>query len=50
MNWIDNFIIKIFKWRFYYKYKTPNEYYVKVLRQLNDDYTQMYLKYKRNDK
>jgi hypothetical protein len=42
MNWLDKLIIKLFKKRFYKKYKTPKEYYVNVLLDLNDDYQKMY--------
>jgi hypothetical protein len=42
MTWLDKLIIKLFKWNFYKKYQDPKEYYVKVLRDLDDDYIEMY--------
>ncbi len=39
---IEKLIIKLFKWKFYKKYKNPKDYYVNVLRPLNDDYLKMY--------
>lgn len=44
MSWFDKLIIKLFKWNFYKKFDEPKKYYVTVLRDLNDDYTNMYLK------
>ena len=38
----NKLLFKIFKSRFYKKYKSPKDYYVNILGKLNDDYYKLY--------
>jgi len=46
MNWLDNLVVKLFKWKFYKKFNIPQQYYINVLANLNKDYCKMYLERK----